>query len=426
MPPNQGFPSHSSLNTLGTSSLEDDDNSSINSQKLRCAILGCGMMGQEHLSYMLGYKGSLSVDYLCDPYVPSLERCVDIITADPKDCSIPKLLSNEEELYAHVSDIDLLVIATPNHLHTDSIMKWGRNSITILCEKPAAVSQDQHDRLQAFSKSGNLKARVWIAMEYRYIPAIAQLIRLLPTIGQVKLLSIRENRYPFLHKIGAWNRDRNKTGDTLVEKCCHFFDLMRLISGQEVQLDQVRAIAQRGLNYDQEVNEHPIPIIDSAYVVMPFLPRSPQEEEEEEEPKGAIKAMGCLELCMYAEGSRHQEEIIVTGTKGRLEAYLPENKVYRYERPTHKQWKDRSVPPPSESIQETVYDCSNVKDVHGIDSEIPTHGGYHYCSTAIEWYMLLGAVRSFDDTGDWKPQVSLDDGLRAVEVGLNANRAVFD
>ena len=43
--------------------------------------------------------------------------------------------------------------------------------------------------------------------------------------------------------------------------------------------------------------------------------------------------IGCLELCMFTEGSRHQEEIVVAGTKGRLEACLPENKVYHYERP---------------------------------------------------------------------------------------------
>ena len=132
--------------------------------------------------------------------------------------------------------------------------------------------------------------------------------------------------------------------------------------------------------------------------------------------------MACLELCMYAEGSRHQEEIIVTGTKGRLEAYLPENKVYAYRRPDHEEWSDRSIPPPKP--KEQVYDCSNVNAIHGIDGKIPTHGGYHYSSTAVEWYQLLRAMRTHGETGVWKPDVSLADGLAAVQIGLQATQSL--
>jgi len=101
------------------------------------------------------------------------------------------------------------------------------------------------------------------------------------TVGDIRMVTIRENRYPFLHKIGGWNRDPRKTGDTLVEKwcafarylcnetkhllsfesyafcrsfgSCHVFDLMRLITQQEACLSQVRALAQRGINYQDEV-----------------------------------------------------------------------------------------------------------------------------------------------------------------------------
>jgi predicted dehydrogenase len=208
---------------------------------------------------------------------------------------------------------------------------------------------------------------------YTPSPAIAKLLELVPMIGETKMLTIRENRYPFLHKIGKWNRDVEKTGDTLVEKCCHFFDLFRLISSKEPQLSKVRALAQRGINYNDEEDTYDCPIIDSAYVTMPFRDASPNNDGK------WSNTIGCLELCMFSEGSRHQEEIIVTGTKGRLEAYLPENKVYFFERPNHELWNDRSVPPPSQSIRQQVFDCSDVRAVHSIDSDIPTHSGYHYC-----------------------------------------------
>ena len=110
------------------------------------------------------------------------------------------------------------------------LLRWGQHNITILCEKPVAVSEKQVAAL----KAAKLKANIWVAMEYRFIPAINKLIQLLPEVGEIKKVTIRENRYPFLSKIEEWNKDVQKSGDTLVEKCCHFFDLFRLISGQEM------------------------------------------------------------------------------------------------------------------------------------------------------------------------------------------------
>jgi len=229
-------------------------------------------------------------------------------------------------------------------------------------------------------------------------------------------------------KIGAWNRDPLKTGDTLVEKCCHFFDLFRLITSQEIESGGVRALAQRGLNYLDEKLEHQ-PIVDSAYVVMSFKDVDEGHEGGYESSAGHHHStIGCLELCMFSEGSRHQEEIIVTGTKGRLEAYLPENNVYFFERPTSKGWSDRSIPPPQDSIRETVFDCSNIKAIHNIseDEHMPTHGGYHYSSTAVEWLKLILAVQTWRKTGIWAPEVSLDDGLRAVEMGMLATASIIN
>lgn len=59
-------------------------------------------------------------------------------------------------------------------------------------------------------------------------------LKLLPEVGDIKKVTIRENRYPFLSKVGEWNKDTEKSGDTLVEKCCHFFDLFRLIISKEM------------------------------------------------------------------------------------------------------------------------------------------------------------------------------------------------
>lgn len=412
MPPNQG------LNFDALRRLTSED------EKIAVAILGCGMMGQEHISYISGYR-DLRIDFLCDPFEASLDTALTVMSTFNSNASssrLPLLLRDESDLLSYANEIDLLVIASPNYLHTESLRKWGKYDITILVEKPVAVSQEQHDLLKKLSSDPDFVARIWVAMEYRYIPAIAKLLSLIPAIG-VKMCTIRENRYPFLHKIGAWNRNATKTGDTLVEKCVHFFDLFRLITGKEIAEEGVRSIAQRGVNYlDEDPTHSNVPIMDAAFVIFPFEEECTMDEPIQNQSQKAV--MGCLELCMYAEGSRHQEEIIVTGTKGRLEAYLPENKVFFYKRPDSDMWKDRSVPPPQESIHETIYDCTDVKSVHDIKGEMPTHGGYHYSSTAVEWYKLIDAMKKWQETGSWDPEVSLDDGLRAVRIGLCATNSI--
>lgn len=121
---------------------------------------------------------------------------------------------------------------------------------------------------------------------------------------------------------------------------------------------------------------------------------------------------------MFAEGSRHQEEIIVTGMRGRLEAYLPENKVFLYQRPTSL-WTDKSKPPPQGSFSEEVYDCTDLRQVYDFVDELPSmHAGYHYCSTAIEWKYLIDAMNDAAKGEKFVPKVSLDDGIKAVEMGI--------
>lgn len=348
----------------------------------------------------------------------------------------PTVFRDEEQLLAHVNEIDLLVIASPNYMHTPQLLRWGKHNITILVEKPVAISNEQVSNL----KAAKLTANIWVAMEYRFIPAINKLLQLLPEVGPIKKVTIRENRYPFLSKIEEWNKDVNKSGDTLVEKCCHFFDLFRLITSQE--MDSCVSKIHRGLlwdhyGYQDQDDEDVVPIIDSAYVLLDFVHtkgvdasmmtltstdsvKAVEQQQQSPPKRRAVQqsTIGCLELCMFAEGSRHQEEIIVTGMKGRVEAYLPENKVFLYQRPTGL-WTDKSKPPPPESYTEEIFDCTDLRQVYDFADDLPEmHSGYHYCSTAIEWKYLIDVINDTRNGKLFTPKVTLDDGIKAVEMGI--------
>lgn len=117
MPPN--LQKLSSLPSIGAQDAFVDPD-----KKIRCAVLGCGMMGQEHISYILGYPSQVEILFLCDPHQPSLDKSLGVITNFQEEQSSgasgpgPTLLLNEDDLEKNASDIDLLVVATPNFMHT--------------------------------------------------------------------------------------------------------------------------------------------------------------------------------------------------------------------------------------------------------------------------------------------------------------------
>ena len=108
------------------------------------------------------------------------------------------------------------------------------------------------------------------------------------------------------HKVNDWNRFAVNTGGTLVEKCCHFFDLMRLVIQSEPT--KVYASGNQDVNHLEERYDGKTPdIIDNAFVIVDF--------------ENGVRGM--LDLCMFAENSEYQEEIVAVGNIGKIETFVP-------------------------------------------------------------------------------------------------------
>ena len=63
-------------------------------------------------------------------------------------------------------------------------------------------------------------AITWMGQQYRYMPTPAVMLEQLATgvCGTTRMVSIREHRYPFLQKVGNWNRFSENTGGTLTTR----------------------------------------------------------------------------------------------------------------------------------------------------------------------------------------------------------------
>ena len=279
-------------------------------EPMRFGVVGTGMMGIEHINNVIELDGA-EVTALCDTWAPSLEaaqhrlRCAGLEPAPTFD-DHRRLLDS--------GLCDAVVVATPNHLHTDIVLDTAEAGLPQLVEKPLATTLDDCRRIiSGLDALGRDAPMVWVGLEYRYMAPVAALVCEVHagTVGTIRMVAIREHRFPFQPKVRDWNRFNRNTGGTLVEKCCHFFDLMRFIVRSEPV--QVMASGAQDLNHLDERYDGETPdILDNAFVIVDF----------------ASGTRALLDLCMFADATHNQEEISVVGDNGKLEALIP-NDVLR-------------------------------------------------------------------------------------------------
>jgi predicted dehydrogenase len=341
------------------------------SDEIRYGVIGSGMMGLEHINNVNAIAGA-SVVAVSDPDAGSRKSGKHAAGIDDD-----MVFESHSDLLA-AGVCDAVVVASPNHTHADVMEDVLATGMHVLVEKPLGTNVEESRRI--IKAAEGHPGVVWMGLEYRYMPPIAALIDAVGAghAGAVKMVAIREHRFPFLAKVGNWNRFRRNTGGTLVEKCCHFFDLMVLIAGSKPV--RVYASGAQDVNHLEEVYNGEKPdIIDNAYVIVDFEDGS----------------RGLLDLCMFAEGSRNEQELAVTGDIGKVEAFVPEA-VLRLGR----------------RAERTV-------EEHPVSDDHVAYAGLHEGASYLEHVDFIDAIRN-----GTRPKVTLEDGLLAVAVGEAGHRSI--
>lgn len=340
------------------------------SEPLRIGVIGTGMMGCEHIR-CFGDQPDAVVTAVSDPDERSRGWARLTLGDAPADYH-----ADHRELLRD-SRLDAVVIASPNHTHRAILDDVFATDLAVLVEKPMCTTVE--DARQVADRAEKHRGLFWVGMEYRFMPPVARLVEEVErgAVGRLRMFAIREHRYPFLPKVGDWNRFARNTGGTLVEKCCHFFDLMNLVVGSRPA--RVYASGAQDVNHLDEIYDGERPdILDNAYAIVDF--------------ENGARAL--LDLCMFAENSRNEMELAATGDVGKVEAAIPENRLVL----TRRAGTERT----------TV--------------EFPrARGGArgHFGSTFLAQRAFLDALR------EGRPaQVSAQDGLLAVAVGAAAERSI--
>lgn len=379
-------------------------------EPIRYGVVGTGMMGIEHIRNIAWLDGAV-LTAIADPHGPSRDAGLEQARraaarvhftgtgaggADATDATPargragagaadttapdPQVFEHGEELLAS-GLCDAVVVASPNMTHAEVLQPaWGR-PVHLLVEKPMCTTVE--DCREVVRRAREHPAQVAIGLEYRFMPSTRRFVSDVHAgaVGRLRMLSIREHRFPFLVKVGNWNRFNRNSGGTLVEKCCHFFDLMRLVA----RADPVRVVASGGQDvnhldevYDGEASD----ILDNAFVTIEF--------------QGGVRAM--LDLCMFAEATHSSEELSAVGDKGKLEALLPQNEVRTGRRGEH--W------------------IGGV-DIASVEDDRVRYQGHHHGASYLEHLDFIDAIRQ-----GRPPEVGPVDGLWSVAMGVAAQLSI--
>lgn len=343
-------------------------------EQVRYGLIGTGMMGIEHLNNLAITPGAV-VTALADPVETSLGWAKGALGARAQGVQS----FDSAEALAKSGLVDAVIVSSPNYTHRKVLEPLFDAGLHILCEKPLATTIE--DARWIADRAAGTNKVFWTAMEYRYMPPAAEFIAEVQggRIGRLRMLSIREHRFPFLVKVGDWNRFNRNTGGTMVEKCCHFFDLMRLI----VQAEPVRVHCSGAMdvNHLDELYDGERPdIIDNSFTTVDFA--------------NGVRAM--LDLSMFAEGAANQEEITAVGDKARLDVLIPESAIVYSPRVGFRQPKQ---------VERRLVEVD----------ETALKAGSHHGSTFYEHQKFNAAVR-----GEGPVEVTAHDGLMAVAIGAAA------
>ena len=347
----------------------------------RYGIIGTGMMGQEHIRN-LGLLAGARVDAIADPD-PEM-RAAGQRLAGPDCRAFPTGVAMLRD-----TRLDAVVVAAPNHTHHALLRPLLATEIPVLCEKPLAIDEALCREIERWQAAR--RAPLWVAMEYRYMPAIA---RLLAEVGRGYRrpaadavhpgaplpLSPQGGRLEPVQRPHRWHSGREVLS-LLRPDAPH----PRIRTGPGLRLGRDGGLFPGG-GVRAGAPRHPGPRLCRGGLCL----RRPGDA-------------GSLHVCR---GAHWQEEICVIGDRARIDARLPP--PARFER----EGRDR----PSE-LHVQPRDRPGVVEEIACDPGVQAAGDHH----GATFFQHQAFLRLLESGGE--PAVSVRDGRISVAMGAAAEQS---
>lgn len=190
--------------------------------KMLCAVVGLGHIGCRHVA-MIEQNDEMELAAVCD-------------VRPMADCKFPAgtpFHSSLKELIACHPDVDIVSICVPNGYHADMAVECLEAGLSVLVEKPLALSVADAERVGQAEKAS--KGRVFSVFQNRYTPTSAWVRQLIDEHRLGRLTNVvvncmwnRDERY---YKPGGWHGTADLDGGTLFTQFSHYIDILLWLVG---------------------------------------------------------------------------------------------------------------------------------------------------------------------------------------------------
>lgn len=198
--------------------------------RARVAILGVGSRGAgAYGAYLLRRPDLAHIVAIADPRGDRLQAAGSQHGVTPEH-----LYASWEDLLKRETELDAIIIATPDNQHLQPALAAIRHGVSILLEKPICPTEPEVRRLLASARRRG--ADITVAHVLRYTPFFARIKELLDrgVIGQLQTVRHTEQvgYWHFAHSYvrGNW-RKTAESSPMILSKACHDFDILQWLIG---------------------------------------------------------------------------------------------------------------------------------------------------------------------------------------------------
>ena len=198
--------------------------------KLRIGFIGSGSRAASYACH-LKTRDDVDVEYpaICD-IDPEFRDRFNEFYADGKAA----VYADYRQMLERHRDLDGIVICTPNDQHEQIAIDCLQADAHLLLEKPLAHTPEAcRNILKAEQASGK---SVTLGFVLRYTPFYRKMRELVHSgaCGEILTVTAEEMVNTFVTRIlvGGWRRKAERSGNALLEKCCHDLDIVNWIMGK--------------------------------------------------------------------------------------------------------------------------------------------------------------------------------------------------
>ncbi len=125
-------------------------------------------------------------------------------------------------------EVEAVVIATPNWLHTEMALAAAAAGRHVFCQKPLSLTVEETDRIIASTKKAGVILQVGFML--RFTPPLAEVKALISSGGLGEIIALRAAVFGW-EPSADWFYDTAKGGGVILDTMIHFADLLHWLVG---------------------------------------------------------------------------------------------------------------------------------------------------------------------------------------------------